>query len=69
MTKNAVCNLQSDAAIDFWVEWNCTTTYVGAMPWERRTAMHAAVIFLLAANTMGERMLPAASLHYQILEG
>ncbi len=66
---NTVWNFHSTAAIDLWVEWHGTTAHAGAMPWEGRSALHAAEIFLVAANMMREQMLPSARLHYQILEG
>ncbi len=66
---NAVWNFHSAAAIDLWVEWHGTAAHAGAMPWEGRSALHAAEIFLVAANMMREQMLPSARLHYQILEG
>lgn len=66
---NTVWNFHSAASIDLWVEWHGTTAHAGAMPWEGRSALHAAEIFLVAANMMREQMLPSARLHYQILEG
>jgi aminobenzoyl-glutamate utilization protein B len=66
---NTVWNFHSAAAIDLWVEWHGTTAHAGASPWEGRSALHAAEIFLVAANMMREQMVPAARLHYQILEG
>jgi len=69
MMENAVWNFHSTAAIDLWVEWHGTTAHAGAMPWAGRSALHAAEIFLVAANMMREQMLPSARLHYQILSG
>ena len=69
MMENAVWNFHSTAAIDLWVEWQGVTAHAGASPWEGRSALHAAEIFLVAANMMREQMLPTARLHYQILSG
>jgi len=55
--------------MDLWVEWHGTTSHAGQAPWDGRSALHAAEIFLVAANMMREQMLPTARLHYQILEG
>jgi aminobenzoyl-glutamate utilization protein B len=69
MMENAVWNFHSAAAMDLWVEWHGTAAHAGQTPWEGRSALHAAEIFLVAANMMREQMVPAARLHYQILEG
>jgi aminobenzoyl-glutamate utilization protein B len=69
MMENAVWNFHSSAAMDLWVEWHGTTAHAAQTPWEGRSALHAAEIFLVAANMMREQMVPAARLHYQILEG
>ncbi|MDX8339033.1 amidohydrolase [Draconibacterium sp. IB214405] len=66
---NTVWNFHSTASLDLWVEWQGRTAHAGAAPWEGRSALHAAEIFLVAANMMREQMLPTARLHYQILEG
>ena len=66
---NTVWNFHSTASIDLWVEWQGRTAHAGAAPWEGRSALHAAEIFLVAANMMREQMLPTARLHYQILDG
>jgi aminobenzoyl-glutamate utilization protein B len=69
MMENTVWNFHSTAAIDLWIEWRGTTAHAGQSPWEGRSALHAAEIFLVAANMMREQMEPTARLHYQILEG
>ena len=69
MMENAVWNFHSTAAIDLWIEWHGVAAHAGAAPWEGRSALHAAEIFLVAANMMREQMLPTARLHYQILSG
>jgi len=55
--------------MDLWVEWHGTASHAGQAPWDGRSALHAAEIFLVAANMMREQMLPTARLHYQILNG
>ena len=37
-------NFHSTASIDLWVEWQGTTAHAGAMPWEGRSALHAAKV-------------------------
>ncbi len=67
--ENTVWNFHSTASIDLWVEWRGTTAHAGATPWEGRSALQAAEIFLVAANMMREHILPTARMHYQILDG
>ena len=69
MMESSVWNFHSAASIDLWVEWRGVTAHAGAAPWEGRSALHAAEIFLVAANMMREQMVPPARLHYQILDG
>ncbi len=69
MMENSVWNFHSAAAIDLWVEWHGRTAHAGATPWEGRSALQAAEIFLVAANMMREHILPTARMHYQILDG
>ena len=66
---NTVWNFHSTASIDLWIEWHGTTAHAGATPWEGRSALQAAEIFLVAANMMREHILPTARMHYQILDG
>jgi aminobenzoyl-glutamate utilization protein B len=67
--ENTVWNFHSVASMDLWVEWHGTAAHAGATPWEGRSALHAAEIFLVAANMMREQILPTARMHYQILDG
>jgi aminobenzoyl-glutamate utilization protein B len=69
MMENSVWNFHSAASMDLWVEWHGRTAHAGAAPWEGRSALHAAEIFLVAANMMREQLLPTARMHYQILDG
>jgi len=69
MSENTVWNFHSTASIDLWVEWHGTTAHAGAAPWDGRSALQAAEIFLVAANMMREHILPTARMHYQILDG
>lgn len=66
---NTVWNFHSTAMVDLIVEWKGITAHAGATPWLGRNAVHAAEIFLVAANMMREQMLPTARLHYRILNG
>ena len=67
--ENTVWNFHSTASMDLWVEWHGTAAHAGATPWEGRSALHAAEIFLVAANMMREQIVPTARMHYQILDG
>jgi len=69
MMENSVWNFHSAAAMDLWIEWHGITAHAGATPWEGRSALQAAEIFLVAANMMREHILPTARMHYQILDG
>jgi aminobenzoyl-glutamate utilization protein B len=69
MMENSVWNFHSAASMDLWIEWHGRAAHAGAMPWEGRSALHAAEIFLVAANMMREQILPTARMHYQILDG
>ncbi len=66
---NTVANFHTTAIVDLLIEWQGQAAHAGAAPWEGRSALHAAEIFLVAANMMREQMEPTARLHYQILEG
>ncbi|MBY6016188.1 amidohydrolase [Ferrimonas balearica] len=66
---NTVVNFHSTAAIDLWIEWHGVTSHAGTSPWEGRSALHAAEIFLVSANMMREQMEPTSRLHYQVLNG
>ncbi len=67
--ENTIWNFHSAASMDLWIEWHGTAAHAGATPWEGRSALHAAEIFLVAANMMRENILPTARMHYQILNG
>jgi len=67
--ENTVWNFHSTASMDLWIEWHGTAAHAGATPWEGRSALQAAEIFLVAANMMREHILPTARMHYQILDG
>lgn len=66
---NAAINFHSTASVDLWIEWKGVTAHAGASPWEGRSALHAAELFLSSANMMREQMEPTGRLHYQILDG
>lgn len=66
---NAAVNFHSTASIDLIVEWHGVTAHAGAAPWDGRSALHAAEVFIVAANMMREQLEPTGRLHYQILNG
>jgi len=66
---NTAINFHSAASIDLIFEWHGVTAHAGAAPWEGRSALHAAEVFIVAANMMREQLEPTGRLHYQILNG
>ncbi|MGR5169333.1 amidohydrolase [Vibrio astriarenae] len=66
---NTAINFHSAASIDLIFEWHGVTAHAGAAPWEGRSALHAAEVFIVAANMMREQLEPTSRLHYQILNG
>mmetsp|Transcript_23508 Transcript_23508/g.62280 ORF Transcript_23508/g.62280 Transcript_23508/m.62280 type:complete len:506 (-) Transcript_23508:187-1704(-) len=62
-------NFHSTASIDLWIEFHGKTAHAGVSPWEGRSALQAAEIFLVAANMMREHILPTARMHYIIEKG
>ncbi|MGZ9899981.1 amidohydrolase [Shewanella gaetbuli] len=66
---NSALNFHAAASIDLLIEWHGVTSHAGTSPWEGRSALHAAEIFLMSANMMREQMEPTSRLHYQILNG
>jgi len=51
------------------IEWAGTTAHSGQAPWDGRSSVQAAEIFLVAVNMMREHILPTARIYYQILDG
>ena len=66
---NAAWNFHAAGLQDLWLEWHGRTAHAGATPWEGRSALHAAEIFLVAVNMMREQILPTARMHYYIEDG
>ncbi|MCL1067416.1 amidohydrolase [Shewanella olleyana] len=66
---NSALNFHSTASVDLLIEWKGISSHAGTSPWEGRSALHAAEIFLMSANMMREQMEPTGRLHYQILNG
>ena len=66
---NTVWNINSTAASDFWFEWHGITAHAGAAPWDGRSALQAAQLFLHGVDMMREHILPTARMHYIITEG
>lgn len=66
---NGAINFHSTASIDLIFEWHGTSAHAGAAPWEGRSALHGAEVFIVAANMMREQLEPTSRLHYQILNG
>lgn len=62
-------NFHTTASVDLIMEWHGITAHAGVSPWEGRSALHAAEIFLVSANMMREQLEPTARLHYQVLDG
>ncbi len=66
---NTLWNLNSTAASDFWFEWHGTSAHAGATPWEGRSALQAAQLFLHGVDMMREHILPTSRMHYIIPDG
>jgi aminobenzoyl-glutamate utilization protein B len=66
---NAAWNFHAAGLQDLTLEWAGRTAHAGATPWEGRSSLHAAEIFLVAVNMMREQILPTARMHYYIEDG
>ncbi len=66
---NAAMNFHCTAAMDLTIEWAGTTAHSGQAPWDGRSSVQAAEIFLVTVNMMREHILPTARIHYYIADG
>jgi aminobenzoyl-glutamate utilization protein B len=66
---NAALNFHTTAAMDLEIEWAGRTSHSGQAPWDGRSSVQAAEIFLVAVNMMREHILPTARMHYYIADG
>jgi aminobenzoyl-glutamate utilization protein B len=66
---NAAWNFHAAGLQDLWIEWEGRTAHAGATPWEGRSSVQAAELFLNGINMMREHILPTARMHYYIEDG
>jgi aminobenzoyl-glutamate utilization protein B len=66
---NAALNFHTTAAMDLTIEWEGTTSHSGQAPWDGRSSVQAAELFLHGVNMMREHILPTARMHYYIADG
>jgi aminobenzoyl-glutamate utilization protein B len=66
---NAALNFHTTAAMDLTIEWDGTTAHSGQAPWDGRSSVQAAELFLHGVNMMREHILPTARMHYYIADG
>jgi aminobenzoyl-glutamate utilization protein B len=66
---NAALNFHTTAAMDLTIEWKGTTAHSGQAPWDGRSSVQAAELFLHGVNMMREHILPTARMHYYIADG
>jgi aminobenzoyl-glutamate utilization protein B len=66
---NAALNFHTTAAMDLTIEWEGTTSHAGQSPWDGRSSVQAAQLFLHGVDMMREHILPTARMHYYIADG
>lgn len=66
---NAALNFHTTAAMDLTIEWEGTTAHSGQAPWDGRSSVQAAQLFLHGVDMMREHILPTARMHYYIADG
>jgi aminobenzoyl-glutamate utilization protein B len=66
---NAAMNFHTTAAMDLWLEWKGITAHSGQSPWDGRSSVQAAQLFLHGVDMMREHILPTARMHYYIEDG
>jgi len=55
---NAAANFHSTAATDLWIEWEGTAAHAAQAPWDGRSSVQAAQLFLHGVDMMREHILP-----------
>jgi aminobenzoyl-glutamate utilization protein B len=65
----AALNFHCTAAMDLTIEWEGTTAHSGQSPWDGRSSVQAAQLFLHGVDMMREHILPNARMHYYIADG
>jgi len=66
---NAAANFHSTAATDLWIEWQGTSAHAAQSPWDGRSSVQAAQLFLHGVDMMREHILPTCRMHYYIADG
>jgi len=65
----AALNFHTTAAMDLTIEWQGTTAHSGQAPWDGRSSVQAAQLFLHGVDMMREHILPTARMHYYMADG
>jgi len=65
----AALNFHTTAAMDLTIEWAGTTAHSAQSPWDGRSSLQAAQLFLHGVDMMREHVLPTARMHYYIADG
>jgi aminobenzoyl-glutamate utilization protein B len=66
---NSLWNIVSAACVDMRLEWHGKTAHAGMMPWDGRSALEAAQLFMHAVDMMRQHVLPTARMHYIVEQG
>jgi aminobenzoyl-glutamate utilization protein B len=64
-----VAKVRMAAASHMYIEFKGKTAHAGMAPWQGRSALDAAEIFLHSVNMMREHLEPTARIHYFIKDG
>lgn len=64
-----VANVRTSAQQQIYIEFKGKTAHAGNAPWEGRSALDAAELFLNGVNYMREHVKPTARIHYVIRNG
>ena len=66
---NAACNFHTPACLLLTIEWKGVTAHSGQAPWDGRSSVQAAQLFLHGVDMMREHIVPSARMHYYIADG
>ncbi len=66
---NVAANFHSTAAMDMWIEWEGTASHSGEAPWDGRSSLQAAMLFLHGVDMMREHILPTCRMNYYLANG
>jgi aminobenzoyl-glutamate utilization protein B len=66
---NSLWNIVSAACVDLRLEWHGKSAHAGMMPWDGRSALEAAQLFMHGVDMMRQHVLPTARMHYIVEKG